>query len=233
MDGKGARFDQLVSRLVVSIGQPNEPVGVGEDTTRFSVATVDPVGYVIRTRRGRPGLTENELVDLVEAAATRAGVDLAVLTSKRRMIAIKDPIYEVTLVQNLVQYLLMYPALDLFDIGWEVAFGQKHVDIVLESSNKIVLVECKDFAAGQVNADARKLREIAVGQQFLNAACYVLAFWRSDVPDDVGERTERHFRNKRGLDSSVLELVAHKRFQVFAPDSDHAPFGVGLFKVRL
>ena len=103
------------------------------------------MGYVVRARQGRPGLTENELVDLVEAAAIRAGVDLAVLTSKRRMVAIKDPIYEVTLVQHLVQYLLMYTALDRFDIGWEVPFGRERVDIVLETSGKTILVECMDF----------------------------------------------------------------------------------------
>jgi hypothetical protein len=70
------------------------------------------VGYVIRAARGRPGLTENAVVDLAEAAAIRAGVDLAVLTTRRRTIELKDPIHEVTLVQHLIEYLLMYPGLD-------------------------------------------------------------------------------------------------------------------------
>jgi len=193
------------------------------------------MGYVVRARQGRPGLTENELVDLVEAAAIRAGVDLAVLTSKRRMVAIKDPIYEVTLVQHLVQYLLMYPALDRFDIGWEVPFGRERVDIVLETSGKTILVECKDFSPGMVTADGLKLRSIVRRRRsgLPHPACYVLAFWRSDVPDDLVARVNRHFSNARGLEASVVELVAHNSFDVFAPDREHRPVAVALFKVKL
>src|SRR4051812_47487966 len=173
------------------------------------------MGYVLRTRKGRPGLTENEVVDLAEAAAVRAGVDLAVLTAKRRTVALKDPIYEVTLVQHLVEYLLMYPGLDRFEIGWEVRSGSKLVDIVFRSKQKTVLIECKDFTPGHVNQDARKLRQVAA--VFRNPACYVLTFWREEVPSDVLARVARHYRNARGLDPSLTELVAHKAFAVYAP----------------
>lgn len=190
------------------------------------------MGDVIRAARGRPGLTENELVDLVEAAALRASVDLGVLTTERRTIELKDPIYEVTLVQMLVQYLLMYSGLDRFEIGWEVPHGQKRIDIVLESSQKAVLVECKDFAPGQVNADAKKLRTLK--QYYTNPACYVLCFWRKGLnPEerDLEPRIKRHFANKRGLNKKLVKLVAHKVFDVYGPKSNHRAFGVALFRV--
>jgi hypothetical protein len=187
------------------------------------------VGVVVRAARGRPGLTENAVVDLAEAAAIRAGVDLAVLTTKRRTIALKDPIFEVTLVQHLVEYLLMYPALDRFDIGWEVPIGRKRIDVVLRTAQKAVLIECKDFQAGAVNRDAAKLR--SVGATLRNPAPYVLTFWRSEVPDDVPTRVERHYGNARGLDSSLTRLVASSRFSVYAPEREHAPFAVALFQV--
>ncbi len=46
------------------------------------------------------------------------------------------------------------------------------------------------------------------------------------MPDDVAEHVARQFRNTRGLDSSIVELVAYKRFEVFAPDREHEPFGI-------
>lgn len=81
--------------------------------------------------------------------------------------------------QHLIEYLLMYPGLDRFDIGWEVRFGRKHVDIALRTRQKLVLIECKDFTPGWVNRDARKLRSIARTSR--NALPYVLTFW-SSVP---------------------------------------------------
>ena len=96
------------------------------------------MGNVLRATGGRPALTENELVDLAEAAAIRAGVDLAVLSTKRRIVALKDPIYEVSFVQHLVEYLLMYPGLDRFEIGWEVPLGKQRIDIMLRGQQKAV-----------------------------------------------------------------------------------------------
>lgn len=187
---------------------------------------------VVRARRGRPGLSENELVDLTEAAAIRTGVDLAVVTTKRRTIELKDPIYEVTLVQHLVQYLLMYPALDRFNIGWEVRIGRRRIDIVLESAQKRVFVECKDFSVGSVNTDARKLRRlIAAIPSHLHPAGYVLAFWRTDVPEDLTARVARHYVRQGGLDPGLTHLVAHKRFQIYGPDRHERDFGVALFQV--
>jgi hypothetical protein len=187
------------------------------------------VGYVVRASRGRPGLTENLLVDLTEAAAIRSGVDLGVLTAGRRTIRLKDPIYEVTLVQHLVEYLLMYPALDNFDVGWEVRVGQKLVDIVLKAPRKSILVECKDFGAGAVNKDAKKLQTIQATVKYSTA--YILAFWRAEVPKNIGSQVAKHYKNKRGLDPNLTQLKARKRFDVFAPEREHVPFGVALFKV--
>ena len=96
------------------------------------------MGNVLRATGGRPALTESELVDLAEAAAIRAGVDLAVLSTKRRTVALKDPIYEVSFVQHLVEYLLMYPGLDRFEIGWEVPLGKQRIDIMLRGQQKAV-----------------------------------------------------------------------------------------------
>jgi hypothetical protein len=139
----------------------------------------------------------------------------------------------VTLVQNLVQYLLMYPALDRFTIGWEVRFGRRRVDIVLETKQKMVFVECKDFAVVSVNKDARKLRRlIATLPSYRHPAAYVLAFWRTTVPSDLATRVERHYRRQGGLDPVLTHLVAHKAFQVYAPDRHERDFGVALFKVR-
>lgn len=193
------------------------------------------MGNALRARRGRPALTENELVDLAEAAAIRTGVDLAVLSTGRPTIALKDPIYEVSLVQHLAEYLLMYPALDKFEIGWEVRFGKQWVDIVLRGAQKTVLVEVKDFRAGNVNDDAKKLRTIinrGIGQ-IRNPSGYVLALWRARVPRDIAARVKIHYDNARGLDPVLTKLVAHKRVTTFTPARDHRPFAVALFKVLL
>lgn len=187
------------------------------------------MGYVIRARPGRPGLAEDAVVDLAEAAAIRAGVDLAVVASGNRTIALKDPIYEVTLVQHLVQYLLMYQGLDRFNIGWEYRVGRESVDIAMRSALKTVLIECKDFSPGWVNQDARKLRRIS--STFKNPSLYVLAFWRGAVPRNIPDRVRRHYQNARGLDSSLSRLVSHKTFQVYRPARQHSDFAVGLFKV--
>jgi len=191
------------------------------------------MGHVLRETRGRPGLTENELVDLAEAAAIRAGVDLAVLSTKRRTIGLKDPIYEVSFVQHLVEYLLMYPGLDSFEIGWEVSLGKQRVDIMLRGRQKTVLVECKDFRPRWINDDAKKLRNLinrGTGR-LRNPAGYVLALWRRQVPTDVRSRIKRHYANARGLDPQLTRLVAHKRVTVFSPGRQHTAFGVALFKV--
>lgn len=191
------------------------------------------MGNVLRATRGRPALTENELVDLAEAAAIRAGVDLAVLSTKRRTIALKDPIYEVSFVQHLVEYLLMYPGLDDFEIGWEVAFGKKRVDIMLRGRQKSVLVECKDFRPQQINADATKLRSLINRRAggITNPSAYVLALWRASVPAQLDARIARHYQNARGLDPALTRLVAHKVFTVFTPGREHSQFGTALFKV--
>lgn len=159
---------------------------------------------------------------------------MAVLSTKRRTIALKDPIYEVSFVQHLVEYLLMYPGLDKYEIGWEVSLGTKWVDIVLRSGQKTVLVECKDFNAGKVNADAAKLRGLIARRTggIKHPVGYILSLWRRQVPDDIPERVERHYLNARGLDPALSRLVASKRFTIYAPEREHAPFGVALFKVR-
>jgi hypothetical protein len=194
------------------------------------------VGYVVRNSKGRPALTENALVDLAEAAAIRSAVDLGVLTAGRRTISVKDPIYEVTLVQHLFEYLLMYPALDEFEPGWEVPTGKERVDIVLIKALKSVLVECKDFAVGPINKDAIKLKKLGKAKvrgklKYQNPALYVLCFWRGDVPDEIPRYLDRAYKRKNGLDPGLTRLVAWKDFEVFRPKDEHPRVGVALLKV--
>ena len=169
---------------------------------------------------------------MAEAAAIRSAVDLGVLLTGRKTTSVKEPIYEVTLVQHLFEYLLMYPALDKFEPGWEVASGRERVDIALIRPQKSVLVECKDFAVGKVNADAKKLRKLAKKKKYKNPSLYVLCFWRSDVPENIPKRVNQAYSRKNGLDSKLTKLVASKRFSVFRPEQDALPMGVALLKVR-
>jgi hypothetical protein len=202
------------------------------------------VGYVVRAAKGRPGLTENALVDLAEAAALRASVDLGVLTAGRRTISLKDPIYEVTLVQHLFEYLLMYPGLDEFDPGWEVPSGKERVDIVLTKPQKSVLVECKDYKVGAINDDAQKLKEASKTKKtgkgkpskvnkYRNPAAYVLCFWRGDAPPDIAAHLRKAYTRKNGLDGNLTRFVASKEFEVFRPEEDHPRVGVALLQVLL
>lgn len=188
-------------------------------------------GKVIRARTGRPALGENELVDLTEAAALTSALHLGVLRARRPTLGIRSRPYEVALVQQLFQYLLMYPGLDDYEIGWEVRYNPGGlVDLELRSASKTVLVECKDFDVGDINADARKLRRITATTP--HCAKYALAWWRSDVPDDIHAQVQHHYDRANGLDPDLTEIVAHKAFTIYVPGGEHPGFGVALFKVR-
>ena len=173
----------------------------------------------IRARRGRPGLGERELRGSNGVRCNRRRPEPRRSSSRGgRLLASGAALLRSLDGSTSVRVLLMYSGLDMYEIGWEVRHDPGGlVDLQLLGSQKTVLVECKDFVPGDVNDDARKLRRIAVTTSYV--AKYVLAWWRSDVPDDLADRIQKHYESGMRLDKNLTELVSHKSFRIFVPGS--------------